>query len=175
MRRCPHLFSLLSSPFSHRPSTTSTQLLFPGDSRCRSSLRPATVPRLITKSPHLRSVSLGFLYSLSRLTVDFGGRWSSGRGDSELQKQQWLRDRSLSNSYSTPPLRTQPSSAAVKHARNRYNCFNTNNNNDSSDDELNFLSDSLSANSSFSNPSDNLKVTSFPSPLSFFFPFLHQL
>ncbi|KAL3626347.1 hypothetical protein CASFOL_029896 [Castilleja foliolosa] len=40
-------------------------------------------------------------------------------------------------------------------ARNRCNCFNGNN--DSSDDELDFFSDSVSANSSFSDPSDTLK------------------
>lgn len=50
----------------------------------------------------------------------------------------------------------KPSSAAVKCARNRCNCFNGNSN-DSSDDELDFFSDSLSANSSFSDPSDTLK------------------
>ncbi|GFP86058.1 hypothetical protein PHJA_000749700 [Phtheirospermum japonicum] len=41
-------------------------------------------------------------------------------------------------------------------ARNRCNCFNGNSN-DSSDDELDFFSDSVSANSSFSDPSDTLK------------------
>lgn len=56
----------------------------------------------------------------------------------------------------------KPSSAAVKCARNRCNCFNGNSN-DSSDDELDFFSDSLSANSSFSDPSDTLKVPNFPS------------
>ncbi|KAH6816380.1 hypothetical protein C2S51_021200 [Perilla frutescens var. frutescens] len=50
----------------------------------------------------------------------------------------------------------KPSSAAVKCARNRCNCFNGNSN-DSSDDELDFFSDSISANSSFSDPSDTLK------------------
>lgn len=49
------------------------------------------------------------------------------------------------------------SSAAAKCARNRCNCFNGNSN-DSSDDELDFFSDSLSANSSFSDPSDSLRV-----------------
>ncbi|KAG6384341.1 hypothetical protein SASPL_155852 [Salvia splendens] len=47
-------------------------------------------------------------------------------------------------------------SAAVKCARNSCNCFNGNSN-DSSDDELDFFSDSISANSSFSDPSDTLK------------------
>ncbi|XP_051129594.1 uncharacterized protein LOC127250375 [Andrographis paniculata] len=44
-----------------------------------------------------------------------------------------------------------------KCGRNRCNCFNGNSN-DSSDDELDFFSDSLSANSSFSDPSDSLKA-----------------
>lgn len=44
-----------------------------------------------------------------------------------------------------------------KCGRNRCNCFNGNSN-DSSDDELDFFSDSLSANSSFSDPSDTLKA-----------------
>ncbi|KAL0457119.1 UNVERIFIED_CONTAM: hypothetical protein Slati_1051100 [Sesamum latifolium] len=48
------------------------------------------------------------------------------------------------------------STAAAKCGRNRCNCFNGNSN-DSSDDELDFFSDSLSANSSFSDPSDTLK------------------
>ncbi|KAL6532378.1 hypothetical protein OROGR_014348 [Orobanche gracilis] len=46
--------------------------------------------------------------------------------------------------------------AAAKCSRNRYNCFNGNSNN-SSDDELDFFSDSVSANSSFSDLSDSLK------------------
>lgn len=52
-------------------------------------------------------------------------------------------------------------SAAAKCSRNRCNCFNGNSN-DSSDDELDFFSDSLSANSSFSDPSDSLRVLNFP-------------
>ncbi|XP_057771425.1 uncharacterized protein LOC130991311 [Salvia miltiorrhiza] len=50
----------------------------------------------------------------------------------------------------------KPSSAAAKCARNRCNCFNGNSN-DSSDDELDFFSDSISANSSFGDPSDTLR------------------
>ncbi|KAL0388514.1 UNVERIFIED_CONTAM: hypothetical protein Sradi_2733200 [Sesamum radiatum] len=50
----------------------------------------------------------------------------------------------------------QSTTAAVKCGRNRCNCFNGNSN-DSSDDELDFFSDSVSANSSFSDPSDTLK------------------
>ncbi|KAL8481623.1 hypothetical protein ACS0TY_027939 [Phlomoides rotata] len=50
----------------------------------------------------------------------------------------------------------QSSAAAAKYARNRCNCFNGNSN-DSSDDELDFFSDSISANSSFTDPSDTLK------------------
>ncbi|KAL6581683.1 hypothetical protein OROMI_005697 [Orobanche minor] len=46
--------------------------------------------------------------------------------------------------------------AAAKCSRNRCNCFNGNSNN-SSDDELDFFSDSISANSSFSDLSDSLK------------------
>lgn len=53
------------------------------------------------------------------------------------------------------------SAAVAKCARNRCNCFNGNSN-DSSDDELDFFSDSVSANSSFSDPSDTLKVRNFP-------------
>lgn len=49
----------------------------------------------------------------------------------------------------------QSSTAAVKCGRNRCNCFNGNSN-DSSDDELDFFSDS--ANSSLNDPSDSLKV-----------------
>ncbi|XP_051128025.1 uncharacterized protein LOC127249324 [Andrographis paniculata] len=45
---------------------------------------------------------------------------------------------------------------AAKYGRNRCNCFNGNSN-DSSDDEFDFFSDSVSANSSFSDPSDTLK------------------
>lgn len=45
---------------------------------------------------------------------------------------------------------------ASKYGRNRCNCFNGNSN-DSSDDEFDFFSDSVSANSSFSDPSDTLK------------------
>ncbi|KAL1562102.1 hypothetical protein AAHA92_04718 [Salvia divinorum] len=50
----------------------------------------------------------------------------------------------------------KPSSAAAKCARNRCNCFNSNSN-DSYDDELDFFSDSISTNSSFSDPSDTLR------------------
>ncbi|KAI3469651.1 hypothetical protein Pfo_026314 [Paulownia fortunei] len=50
----------------------------------------------------------------------------------------------------------QSAAVAAKCARNRCNCFNGNSN-DSSDDELDFFSDSVSANSSFSDPSDILK------------------
>lgn len=50
----------------------------------------------------------------------------------------------------------QSSAAAAKYGRNRCNCFNGNSN-DSSDDELDFFSDSISANSSFNDPSDTLK------------------
>ncbi|KAL2229981.1 uncharacterized protein LOC105171616 [Sesamum indicum] len=50
----------------------------------------------------------------------------------------------------------QSTTAAAKCGRNRCNCFNGNSN-DSSDDELDFFSDSVSANSSFSDPSDTLK------------------
>ncbi|KAL8486490.1 hypothetical protein ACS0TY_023246 [Phlomoides rotata] len=50
----------------------------------------------------------------------------------------------------------QSSTAAVKCGRNRCNCFNGNIN-DSSDDEFDFFSDSLAANSSFNDPSDSLK------------------
>ncbi|GFQ02658.1 hypothetical protein PHJA_002409700 [Phtheirospermum japonicum] len=46
--------------------------------------------------------------------------------------------------------------AAAKYGRHRCNCFNGNSN-DSSDDEFGFLSDSLTANSSISDPSDTLK------------------
>lgn len=46
--------------------------------------------------------------------------------------------------------------SAVKCGRNRCNCFNGNSN-DSSDDEFDFFSDSATANSSFSDPSDTLK------------------
>lgn len=51
----------------------------------------------------------------------------------------------------------QSFTAAVKCGRNRCNCFNGNSN-DSSDDEIDFFSDSLAANSSFNDPSDSLKV-----------------
>lgn len=54
----------------------------------------------------------------------------------------------------------QSTTAAAKCGRNRCNCFNGNSN-DSSDDELDFFSDSVSANSSFSDPSDTLKVRNF--------------
>ncbi|KAH6775357.1 hypothetical protein C2S52_012918 [Perilla frutescens var. hirtella] len=47
----------------------------------------------------------------------------------------------------------KPFSNVVKCARNRYNCFNNN-----SDDEFDFFSDLISANSSFSDPSDTLKA-----------------
>ncbi|KAK6146016.1 hypothetical protein DH2020_019885 [Rehmannia glutinosa] len=50
----------------------------------------------------------------------------------------------------------QSSAAAAKFGRHRCNCFNGNSN-DSSDDEFDFFSDSLTANSSFSDPSDTLK------------------
>ncbi|KAI3459441.1 hypothetical protein Pfo_016104 [Paulownia fortunei] len=50
----------------------------------------------------------------------------------------------------------QSSAAAAKCGRHRCNCFNGNSN-DSSDDEFDFFSDSLTANSSFSDPSDTLK------------------
>ncbi|PIN10333.1 hypothetical protein CDL12_17073 [Handroanthus impetiginosus] len=50
----------------------------------------------------------------------------------------------------------QSAAGAAKYGRNRCNCFNGNSN-DSSDDELDFFSDSLSANSSFNDPSDTLK------------------
>ncbi|KAL7105358.1 hypothetical protein ACP275_07G039100 [Erythranthe tilingii] len=50
----------------------------------------------------------------------------------------------------------QSAAAAAKCARNRCNCFNGNSN-DSSDDEFDFFSDSFSANSSFTDPSDTLK------------------
>ncbi|KAK6161461.1 hypothetical protein DH2020_004842 [Rehmannia glutinosa] len=50
----------------------------------------------------------------------------------------------------------QSAAAAAKCARNRCNCFNGNSN-DSSDDEFDFFSDGLSANSSFSDPCDTLK------------------
>ncbi|KZV38532.1 hypothetical protein F511_20400 [Dorcoceras hygrometricum] len=46
--------------------------------------------------------------------------------------------------------------SAVKCGRNRCNCFNGKSN-DSSDDEFDFFSDSATANSSFSDPSDTLK------------------
>ncbi|KAG8370305.1 hypothetical protein BUALT_Bualt14G0103100 [Buddleja alternifolia] len=46
--------------------------------------------------------------------------------------------------------------STAKHGRNRCNCFNGNSI-DSSDDELDFFSDSLTANSSFTDPSDTLK------------------
>lgn len=57
----------------------------------------------------------------------------------------------------------QSAAAAAKCARNRCNCFNGNSNG-SSDDEFDFFSDSVSANSSFSDPSDTLKVHNFPIP-----------
>ncbi|XP_057811781.1 uncharacterized protein LOC131026017 [Salvia miltiorrhiza] len=58
--------------------------------------------------------------------------------------------RKLPTSHLPLPPRNAP-------ARNRCNCFNGNSN-DSSDDELDFFSDSISANSSFGNPSDNASL-----------------
>ncbi|KAH6768508.1 hypothetical protein C2S51_013844 [Perilla frutescens var. frutescens] len=50
----------------------------------------------------------------------------------------------------------QSSTTAVKCGRHRCNCFNGNSN-DSSDDEFDFFTDLLTANSSFNDPSDSLK------------------
>ncbi|KAL1561791.1 hypothetical protein AAHA92_04452 [Salvia divinorum] len=50
----------------------------------------------------------------------------------------------------------QSLTSAVKCGRHRCNCFNGKSN-DSSDDEIDFFSDSLAANSSFTDPSDSLR------------------
>lgn len=52
----------------------------------------------------------------------------------------------------------QSSASAVKCGRHRCNCFNGNSN-DSSDDEFDFFADSFAPNSSYTDPSDSLKVS----------------
>ncbi|XP_047952119.1 uncharacterized protein LOC125197426 [Salvia hispanica] len=73
-----------------------------------------------------------------------------GGGAAEIEPSSVCLDKMVQNFMEDN--NDKPSSAA----RNRCNCFNGNSN-DSSDDELGFFSDSISANSSFSDPSDALR------------------
>ena len=77
-----------------------------------------------------------------------------GGGAAEIEPSSVCLDKMVQNFMEDN--NDKPSSAA----RNRCNCFNGNSN-DSSDDELGFFSDSISANSSFSDPSDALRVHNY--------------
>ncbi|KAG6395168.1 hypothetical protein SASPL_145807 [Salvia splendens] len=81
------------------------------------------------------------------------GGEKDGGGAAEFEPSSVCLDKMVQNFMED---NNEKPSAAVKCARNRCNCFNGNSN-DSSDDELDFFSDSISANSSFSDPSDTLR------------------
>lgn len=89
-----------------------------------------------------------------------GGEKDDGATAAEFEPSSVCLDKMVQN-FMEENNEKQSSAAAAKYARNRCNCFNGNSN-DSSDDELDFFSDSISANSSFSDPSDTLKVPNYP-------------
>ncbi|XP_073046920.1 uncharacterized protein [Primulina eburnea] len=80
-----------------------------------------------------------------------------GTADAEFELSSVCLDKMVQNFMEDNNEKHLTSAAsAVKCGRNRCNCFNGNSN-DSSDDEFDFFSDSATANSSFSDPSDSLK------------------
>ncbi|KAL8048045.1 hypothetical protein ABFX02_07G038000 [Erythranthe guttata] len=84
-----------------------------------------------------------------------GGEKDFGGAAAEFEPSSVCLDKMVQN-FIEDNNEKQSAAAAAKCARNRCNCFNGNSN-DSSDDEFDFFSDSFSANSSFTDPSDTLK------------------
>lgn len=90
----------------------------------------------------------------------------SGGTAPEFEPSSVCLDKMVQNFIEDDNEKQSAAAAAVKCGRHRCNCFNGNSN-DSSDDEFGFFSESLTVNSSLSDPSDTLKVLpNFPN----FFP-----
>ncbi|CAA0828288.1 Protein of unknown function (DUF506 [Striga hermonthica] len=80
------------------------------------------------------------------------GAAAGGGGAAEFEPSSVCLDKMVQNFIEG----SSEKQSAVKCSRNRCNCFNGNSN-DSSDDELDFFSDTLTPNSSFTDPCDTLK------------------